>query len=157
MPPTVRLVELADFKEPTTPLYACLSYCWGSARGLNHRSNLVAHKKNIPWESLPKIYQDAIEFSIALQLNYIWIDSLCILQNNKTDWHREAGRMADIYRSAWITIAATKASDDTSGCYMSLSDAIKDHQLPGFHNLMFENRLFIGTTQVKPVPLIIHS
>ncbi len=61
--------------------YACVSHCWGGDDFIQTtRTNLSAHMKSIPWESLTVTFQHAIDTSYRLGIRYVWIDSLCILQ-----------------------------------------------------------------------------
>jgi hypothetical protein len=48
---------------------------------------------------------------------YIWIDSLCIIQDSVDDWRAECGRMTDVYANSWCNIAATAASNGNEGCF----------------------------------------
>ena len=65
----------------TMPRYATLSYCWGGADFIKTtRDKLDAFLNDIPFESLPKTFQDAIDISRRLGIEYIWIDALCIVQ-----------------------------------------------------------------------------
>ena len=64
---------------------------------------------------LPQTYQDAIIVTRRLGLQYLWIDSLCIIQNDTQDWEREAAKMAAIYRDANIVIGASNSSADSEG------------------------------------------
>jgi hypothetical protein len=48
-------------------------------------------------------------------MKYLWIDSLCIIQDSDDDWRKEAKRMEDVFASAYCTIAATAAPDSESG------------------------------------------
>ena len=64
---------------------------------------------------LPKTFQDAVRVTRELGIEYLWIDSLCIIQWNADDWKREAGRMEDVFASAYCTIAATSAVDSNAG------------------------------------------
>jgi hypothetical protein len=94
----------------------CLSYCWGKKPFLmTTRRNIQAHKNGISIGKLPLTFQHAIEVARQLNIRYIWIDSLCIIQKDPADWEREAGKMADIYRGSYITIAATSASGPHEG------------------------------------------
>jgi hypothetical protein len=66
--------------------YVCLSHCWGSANTIyTLSSNLETYRNNIPWHSLPKTFQDAITFTRGLQIRYLWIDSLCTIQDDIDD------------------------------------------------------------------------
>ena len=58
---------------------------------------------------LPRTFQDAVRVTRELGIECIWIDSLCIIQWNPEDWKREAGRMEEVFASAYCTIAATSA------------------------------------------------
>ncbi|KAH6638800.1 heterokaryon incompatibility protein-domain-containing protein [Boeremia exigua] len=68
-----------------------------------------------PCEQLPQILQDAIIMTKLLGFHYLWIDSICIVQDDKEDWAAEAANMADIYSNAHVVIAATGYSSATEG------------------------------------------
>jgi hypothetical protein len=96
--------------------YAALSHCWGGSNPLiTTTDNVVSHVENLPYESLPHTFRDAILVARALGLEYLWIDSLCILQNSVEDWTNEAARMANVYQNAYVTISADAAVDCHSG------------------------------------------
>lgn len=78
----VRLVETSG----ELGRYACLSWCWGRSLPLRTVSdNLISHKIEIPWAQLPTAFQDTISITRRLRIPYIWIDALCIVQNDKRD------------------------------------------------------------------------
>ena len=102
--------------------YVALSHCWGSlmqsdagqhARTLT--TNLENMQRGISLENLPRTFQDAVLVVRKLGLRFLWIDALCIVQDDLADWAREAARMADVYGSAHLTIAATSAESSTDG------------------------------------------
>lgn len=97
--------------------YAVLSYCWGQQDRTQslmlRRSSISQMRQHIPWDSIPPAFQDAILVAYRFQVNYLWIDSLCILQDSHEDWEREAGKMADYYQNAYVTIAASFVSSPT--------------------------------------------
>ncbi|KAE9364691.1 HET-domain-containing protein [Stipitochalara longipes BDJ] len=102
--------------------YICLSYCWGGASFINTtRENIIDHKKRIPWEMLPKTFQDAIQVTRRLGIEYIWIDALCIIQDDYQDWEKEAGEMATVYQNSFMTIAATSAKSPHDGLFSTSS------------------------------------
>lgn len=68
---------------------------------------------------MPKNFRDAITISREPGLRYMWIDSLCIIQDSDTDWQIESSKMADIYRHGYITIAAVASPDSKGGCFPS--------------------------------------
>ena len=111
---------------PGAGQYAALSHCWGSYQPLTtKKSNLSRRKNGIPWDKLPKTFQDAIVVTHGLGLEYLWIDSLCILQDedDKQDWIREAAKMGSVYENAWCTIAAVEGRDSRHGLFTQ-SDTI---------------------------------
>jgi hypothetical protein len=79
------------------------------------KANYEDNSKGIPWEGLPQTFQDAIVFARKLQIRYLWIDSLCIVQDDKLDWASESGNMSSIYRGGYITIAATSSENSKGG------------------------------------------
>jgi hypothetical protein len=112
---TVRLV--CDTQTHTSVWkYVALSHRWGSGQPFcTLISSLARHQIGIDIADLPKTYQDAIKVSRALDIQYLWIDSLCILQDSVQDWERESKRMELVYSSAYVTIAATSASGPGDG------------------------------------------
>ncbi|KAI1124257.1 heterokaryon incompatibility protein-domain-containing protein [Nemania abortiva] len=96
--------------------YVALSHCWGTSRPLCLTSDtLETHKQGIPIRALPGTFQDAVTIVRALGLRYLWIDSLCIVQDDPEDWRNEAGRMAWVYRSAHLVLSAARAGSDEEG------------------------------------------
>ncbi|KAI8649693.1 HET domain-containing protein [Fusarium keratoplasticum] len=84
------------------------------------QDNLKAHlERGIELKDLPRTFQDAVEVARGLQVRYLWIDALCIIQNedNHEDWKRECGNMASIYRNSYVTIAAAWANSANGGCF----------------------------------------
>lgn len=98
--------------------YATLSHCWGKLQPLTTTtSNITTHLLSIPLSSFPPLFQDAITATRTLGLQYIWIDSLCIIQDSPADWERECTNMAQVYQLSAITICAPQA-DDSSHCFL---------------------------------------
>lgn len=128
------LVGVRLYEPPvgSTASYIALSYCWGSVGNLTTTSSTIAQRKaEIPWALLPELFRDAIRVTRGLGIRYLWIDSLCIIQDSTSDWEQEAGRMADIYENAFLTIAAESAKNPTHGIltprhteWVSTSDAL---------------------------------
>jgi hypothetical protein len=113
----LRLVSTVDWQ--TKPPYSTLSHRWGDESFLklteqNHDSFL----KVIPNEELPKTFRDAVHISQRLGLDYLWIDSLCILQGDIEDWRREAALMSSVYGGSSINIAASSAVNVHEGCFL---------------------------------------
>lgn len=97
--------------------YLTLSHCWGTA-GVMARTlteNLEARKRRIDIASLSANLRDAIITTRRLGFRYVWIDSLCIIQNSTSDWEVESSKMAQIYNHATLTISASRASSSDAG------------------------------------------
>lgn len=117
--PFVRLHE----SNGETEHYICLSHCWGRKEFLQTTTaNIIELKREIPWSALPKTFQDAIIFTRNLGIRWIWIDSLCIIQDNPfntepSDWQKEAAKMASVYSNSYVTLAAATSADSDGGCF----------------------------------------
>lgn len=83
---------------PTLQPYVALSHCWGdqSAIFTTTTATIKDLLLEIPWKKLPKTFQDAISITRSLKINYLWIDSLCIIQDDPLDWKIESVKMAEI-------------------------------------------------------------
>jgi hypothetical protein len=96
--------------------YAALSHCWGGKQPFKTTLHtLHLRKQRILWVDLPKTFQDAVQVSHWLGMRYIWIDSLCIIQDDDNDWRIEAAKMASIYEDSYVTIMATRAESSDMG------------------------------------------
>jgi hypothetical protein len=102
---------------PLNICYATLSHCWGLSNFFKvRRGNLSAVQKTINIRELPKTFQDAIFIARELGFEYLWIDSLCIIQDDATDWTNESSLMCSVYSHADLNIAAAGAVDGSQGC-----------------------------------------
>jgi hypothetical protein len=110
--------------------YVCLSHCWGASgsRIITTHDNIAEHIRGISFESLPKTFKDAIKIAQRFDVQYIWIDSLCIIQDSEEDWEKESCQMADIYENAYFTIAATASSNGDGGCFRSVPPEDRDRR-----------------------------
>ncbi|KAK9414556.1 putative Protein kinase domain-containing protein [Seiridium unicorne] len=108
----VRL-RLVEPHEKTNQRYVALSHRWGEVGEelvQSTTTNTIGKfKERINFKQLPKTYQDAVIITRSLHIRYLWIDSLCIIQDDGNDWTLEAQRMGDYYSSAYVTIAASSA------------------------------------------------
>lgn len=106
---------------PVGVRYVSLSHCWGNVRQMVLlKSNLATYTTSIPIDQLPKTFCDAITTCVDLKIRFLWIDSLCIIQDDKDDWEAEAPRMAEIYTNAYVNLAATASRSDASGLFRPL-------------------------------------
>lgn len=91
--------------------YLTLSHRWGTHPTLKTEStNFQAHLNGIPFDKFPKMFRDAILVTKMLGFQYLWIDSLCIVQDDVADWENECSRMGDIYLNSVCTLAAPSAT-----------------------------------------------
>lgn len=113
----LRLVRGADV--PSNTSYTTLSHRWGQVKDklVLTRSNIEEWYERLPSLGKWKTFVDAIETSRRLQIPYIWIDSLCIIQDSRDDWQHQYPQMCDVYKRSYCNIAATSAIDDTEGCF----------------------------------------
>jgi hypothetical protein len=118
---SIKLVEPnGEMKAP----YVALSHCWGSGSiATTTLANFLSRKKDVTWRELSKTFQDAVKISRLLGIDYLWIDSLCIIQDSEADWERESARMASVYANAHLTIAASRSADGSGGCFSALAKA----------------------------------
>ncbi|KAH7120496.1 heterokaryon incompatibility protein-domain-containing protein [Dactylonectria macrodidyma] len=94
--------------------YVTLSHRWGLGEMLKLKSgNLQQHLHGIPLADLPQTFADAIQVARSLQVQYIWIDSLCIIQDSAEDWQAESAQMNNVYRRSFLNISATGVGDSS--------------------------------------------
>jgi Heterokaryon incompatibility protein (HET) len=123
-----RLIDVGDNDQTATPRlcdasklprdtrYFALSHCWGTQPITTLlTANYEAFKQALPLSDLQQTFVDAINLTRRLQIKYLWIDSLCIVQDSTTDWESEALAMGDVYANAFCTIAATGFPDGNNG------------------------------------------
>lgn len=67
-------------------------------------------------EELPTTFQHAVIITQKLDVRFLWIDSLCIVQDDPSDWEVEASKMASIYSASFLTIAAVSSFNGNGGC-----------------------------------------
>ena len=98
--------------------YAALSHCWGRSHIFKTlKDNIEEHKRRIEFSELPRTFQDAVVLCIKLGIPFLWIDSLCIIQDDRSDWGCESTQMAEIYENAVLVISAARASNGEAGLF----------------------------------------
>lgn len=118
-------VQLVDARENTELIrYTALSYCWGSPddeqiqRGRTTADNFHArNNQSFLITELPATIRDAITLTQGCGLEYIWIDSVCIIQGDMDDWLTEANRMHEVYANAHFTICAASVDSASAGLF----------------------------------------
>lgn len=96
--------------------YACLSHSWGPSQPLRTmKANLKDIITRIFWSSLPRSFQDAVFVARELSIDYLWMDSLCIIQDDLDDWAAESSTIAGVFSNAYVTISANVADNCYAG------------------------------------------
>jgi Heterokaryon incompatibility protein (HET) len=126
-----RLIDLGPDKEEIKPRicqsaglspsikYMTLSHRWGTGKMVSLTTETIEHWViSMPLSDLPLTFRHAMEATKELGCRYLWIDSLCIIQDSNEDWEREAAMMGDVYQNSHcnLTAAAPNASS-TTGLY----------------------------------------
>ncbi|KAI9896885.1 hypothetical protein N3K66_007907 [Trichothecium roseum] len=115
--------DAADFwgnEEPQGGHRMALSYCWGSEKQAEQQlkttsSSLRRHLNRIIISKLPKTVADAVQLCKALGIRYLWVDALCIIQDDKDDWAQEASEMANVYSNSHVTLCILRGSSCLEG------------------------------------------
>ncbi len=116
LPPRLICTEKANGNKNME--YAALSYCWGRLLPLRTTTTtLTRFTQEIPPRLIPATFAEAIRIARAAGIPYIWIDALCIIQDDIEDWWREAATMDRIYGGSQLTIAASHSADSSAGCF----------------------------------------
>lgn len=95
--------------------YAALSYCWGppshALTNLKTRKTSVdSFLKAVDFDCMPPAIQDAVSVCRTLSIRYLWVDTLCIIQDDQHDWKREPENMGSVFQNAYVTICALASS-----------------------------------------------
>ncbi|KAI0329378.1 HET-domain-containing protein [Cubamyces sp. BRFM 1775] len=110
----LRILETNSHTPPEP--YVAISYVWGGEQP--HRTtmaNLARYMVRLDNRDLPQTIRDAVRVTRALGVRFLWMDSLCIIQDCKEDMYRELARMRDVYRYAYVTIDAASSSSVKDG------------------------------------------
>ncbi|KAI1179591.1 heterokaryon incompatibility protein-domain-containing protein [Nemania sp. FL0916] len=103
-----------------TSRYAALSYKWGECIPFllltSNKDDLFARGGlRRKWELIPKTIQDAIDFTRGVGCRYIWVDQLCLIQDDDSDRGTGINAMDLVYEQAYFTIIAGSGTDADSG------------------------------------------
>lgn len=115
----IRIVSGKDI--PHESKYVTLSHCWGSPKAgrpfVLLKTNISNFMEEIPLQELPKTFAHAFTVARAIGVQYIWIDSLCIIQDSKEDWRRHAAMMWEVYSNSHLNLSATASHDSSQGLF----------------------------------------
>ncbi len=100
--------------------YICLSHRWVQPdTGLSSTttSNYAARTSGTDFGHLPHNFLQAFRTAAEFGIQYIWIDTLCIIQDVASDWEEESTRMGEYYQTAAFTLVSTFSTDDPDAEY----------------------------------------
>lgn len=110
-------VRLVDFEKTMRSRYVAFSYCWGSLH-IHFKAtqkNFSELREGFEIARLPATLVDAIKVTVGLGSSYIWIDSVCIIQDSRSDWNEESVKMSTVYAQSLVTLIAASASSCGDG------------------------------------------
>ncbi|KAE8443499.1 hypothetical protein EG329_001811 [Mollisiaceae sp. DMI_Dod_QoI] len=111
-----RLRDSLDLPQDSS--YLTLSHCWGAFLPKRLLStNIHAMKQSLILSELSRTFQDAMMVTRQLGMRYIWIDSLCIIQDSPEDWQKESVQMCNIYSYSFCNLCATASADGSGGLF----------------------------------------
>lgn len=109
-------LEIQADSKSSTRAYLALSYCWGGDQiHKTTRCQVEATDFGLDWTALPASIQDAIKVTANLGFDYLWVDSLCIIQDDPVQKARQMAQMCEVYENAALTIRACKARRAVDG------------------------------------------
>lgn len=96
--------------------YAALFYYWGGKQlDMTIKENVASRFRQLDTRELSKTVLQAIQTTKRLGLRYVWVDAICIIQDDEEDRTNEIRQMGDIYRQAYLTIVAANAARASNG------------------------------------------
>ncbi|KAL9127217.1 MAG: hypothetical protein Q9217_003855 [Psora testacea] len=109
--------------------YIALSYCWGKAQSVTTNThNVKEYSQRLPLDALHQSVRDAVIVTRKLNIRYLWVDALCILQDDAEDKAKEINVMCDIYKNAFLTIVASRANNVDDGFLSACLPPFKSDQ-----------------------------
>jgi hypothetical protein len=141
--------------------YIALSHCWGAKEGIitATKATIKDRMEAILCSCVPKTFRDAVSITRTLKIEYLWIDSLCIIQDDKSDWKSESAKMADVYSRSYLTIAATGSATSLGGCLfprwyetgegLKISHSLSELQYARLQDKMSEDENFGASMDVR--------
>ncbi|PNP50919.1 hypothetical protein THARTR1_08540 [Trichoderma harzianum] len=108
-------VERCLVKAKPADRYLALSYVWGPLnprRGSPNavvrllKSNIEAFQSELPEVDIPETILDAMYLARKLGFRYLWVDQLCVVQDDDVDKDNHIRHMPYIFANAYLTIAA---------------------------------------------------
>lgn len=111
----LRLVESGGIKPSP---YVALSHCWGKTETLcTTTKSITEFMESMDLNSLPETFRNAIQVTRGIGIRYLWIDSLCIIQDDLDDWEYESAQMEQVFSLAYCTIGASSSRSSVQGFF----------------------------------------
>ncbi|KAE8444545.1 hypothetical protein EG329_014469 [Mollisiaceae sp. DMI_Dod_QoI] len=132
MPGNHEALHLVETSKGKKGRYLALSHCWGPPEAkklLTTTQTLASRLLSIDQSEMPPNFSDAVIITRKLGFRFLWIDSLCIIQDSKSDWEIESQNMGKIYTNAVLTIAAAAASSSEGGLLKKSYQPVSDDRL----------------------------
>ncbi|KAF5622109.1 uncharacterized protein FTJAE_11076 [Fusarium tjaetaba] len=138
------LVLTKDFqaRDAESHRYIALTYCWGpephASKQLKTTTfNISQHQQQIPETFLPQVIKDAITITRALSVPFLWVDALCILQDDVSDWEHQCRMMEQIYGNAYTAVAAVSSQNCEEGFVVKTNRILFPFRDESGHNRVF--------------------
>ena len=156
--PTIRLCE--NFAKDI--VYATLSHCWGKFVPIKLlQSNISSFKEGFLFSELSKTFKEAIHLVRRLKIPFIWIDSLCIIQDSTEDWLKESSLMYQVYSNALLNIAATASDDGQGGLFnernplraqnLILPISWRNDKTHRGHHIAIDTKMWVAADEASPL------
>ncbi|KAI0865360.1 heterokaryon incompatibility protein-domain-containing protein [Xylaria cubensis] len=114
----VQTDDLSDGDKLNGIQYLTLSHTWGQIGPTKLTlSNVKDMAEGVQFIDLPRIFQDTIRIAQRLKIRFLWVDSLCIIQDSPNDWAKECSVMDKVYRHGICNISACNSKDSTSSLF----------------------------------------
>ncbi|KAH8683001.1 heterokaryon incompatibility protein-domain-containing protein [Tricladium varicosporioides] len=142
-------IRLHTSQESQRSNYAALSYCWGGSQDtLLSKSTIESYSEQLSLDTCSQTIQDAVLVTRGLGLRYLWIDALCILQDESADKTHEIENMGKIYKDATVTISAANSPSARQGFL-----TFRGHPSPISTAIICPQREFISEGQPQDLTL----
>ena len=112
-------LKIRDTNGMPQPHYVALSYRWPQVTNITTKGNIGARRTKLDLGGLCPLFQDVISATDELGLKYIWIDALCIIQDDMSDRAQNIAQMADIFRNATLVVSASTTASLVSGLFQT--------------------------------------
>ncbi|KAF4452151.1 HET-domain-containing [Fusarium albosuccineum] len=128
-----RLIETAETCL-SSRRYITLSHRWGSQESQKPLTTTTTtydlRIQGIDWLEFPRLFQDITVLARMLGCYYLWIDSLCIIQDDENDWSQQSVQMAEIYSNGYLNLAAASALNPSETLFKSRDQFLQGAQIP---------------------------